>query len=275
MKARSYALIGALMTLPATAALGQTAGISNSPTMVVGSGDTSTLRAGTPVSLRMMETLSTKGKKLREGTRFNLETAEPVTLNGMTVIPVGSPAIGEVIDVKNKGMWGKSGRINVRVLYVRANGRQIRLTGVADDKGTAGTVAVVGAAVFVPVVGFFVTGTSATIPTGAAVSAFLDEDIPVAFAPGAAPAPMMVAPAASYRSTQMRFWHHLPAPGDRREIGHLRSQPIARMVASIQCRVAVGRLPRFSWVEIVGSAGSRGDACRTAPAELGREVRSR
>jgi hypothetical protein len=161
--------------------------------LVAGAVDTGVLRAGTSVPLKMAEALTTNGKKLKVGQRFQLETAEPVTVAGVTVIPVGSPATGEVTEVRNKGMWGKSGRINARVLYVRANGRQIRMSGQLDDKGTTGTAGVVGAIAVLPIAGFFVTGTSANIPLGAPVTAFVDEDVPVAFA-GGAPAPMTVAP---------------------------------------------------------------------------------
>lgn len=154
-------------------------------------GATAVLRSGTSVPLRTVEALTTKGKKLKVGQRFNLEVAEPVMVNGQTVIPVGSPAVGEITHVRNKGMWGKSGKIEARILYVRANGVQIRLTGQVDDKGVTGTAGVVGAAVLVPVAGFFLTGTSASIPTGSVITAFVEEDMPVAFS-GAAPAPMMV-----------------------------------------------------------------------------------
>lgn len=153
------------------------------------------MRSGTPVPLKLSEPLTTEGKKLKVGQRFNLEVAEAVLVNGNVVIPAGSPAVGEVTEVRNKGMWGKSGRINARLLYVRANGRQIRLSGQIDDKGVTGTAGVVGAIALVPVAGFFMTGTSARIPLGAPVSGFVDED--VAFTPGTAqPAPMMLAPAA-------------------------------------------------------------------------------
>ncbi len=117
-----------------------------------------------------------------------------MTIDGNVVIPAGSPAVGEITEVRNKGMWGKSGRINARVLYVRANGRQIRMTGSLDDKGTTGTAGVVGAVALLPIAGFFMTGTSAEIPLGAPVNAFVDEDISVAVVP--ASAPMIVAPAA-------------------------------------------------------------------------------
>jgi hypothetical protein len=117
---------------------------------------------------------------LRVGQRINLEVAEAITLNGKVVIPAGSPATGEITDVRNKGMWGKSGKINARVLFVRVDGRQIRLTGAFDDKGVTGTAGVVAAIAFIPIAGFFTTGTSANIPTGSPVKAFLDEDLTIA-----------------------------------------------------------------------------------------------
>lgn len=155
---------------------------------------TSTLRAGTSVPLRTLVGLTTEKKKLKVGQRFELEVSEAVTVDGQTVIPVGSPAVGEVTSVRNKGMWGKSGAIEARVLYVRANGRQIRLSGSLDDKGTTGTAGVVGAAVLLPVAGFFLTGTSANIPAGSNVRGFVEEDVPVSFAAGVAAAPMTVVP---------------------------------------------------------------------------------
>lgn len=189
MKIVGCALVGALFVCAPTMA--QTTG-----PIIVGAQDAAVLRAGTSVPMKMAEALTTNGKKLKVGQRFQLETAEAVTVNGMTVIPAGSPATGEVTEVRNKGMWGKSGRINARVLFVRANGRQIRMSGQLDDKGTTGTAGVVGAIAVIPVAGFFVTGTSANIPLGTPVTGFIDEDVPVAFS-GGTPAPMVVAPVAA------------------------------------------------------------------------------
>lgn len=149
------------------------------------------LRAGTPVVLRMMEEITTKKKAARVGQRFLMEVAEPVVVNSVTVIPVGTPAWGEITNVRNKGMWGKSGKLDARVLYLRANGRQIRLTGTFDDKGVTGTGGVVASVALVPLAGFFVTGTSAVLPKGGAVGGFIDEDVELAFA-SAAPAPLAV-----------------------------------------------------------------------------------
>ena len=150
------------------------------------------LRTGTPVPLRLLEELTTAKKKLRVGQRFRMETAEPVIVQGVNVIPVGSPAVGEITDVRNKGMWGKSGHLGARVLYVTVNGRQIRLSGAFDDKGVAGGIGAVAvsAIIFLPA-GFFMTGTSARVPLGASIKGFVDEDVQLAL-PVAAPLPLAV-----------------------------------------------------------------------------------
>lgn len=149
------------------------------------------LRAGTPVSLKLLEEITTKNKAARVGQRINLEVAAPVEVEGQIVIPAGTPAWGELTGVRNKGMWGKSGKLDAQLLFMRLNGRQIRLSGAFDDKGVTGTGAVVGAVLLIPVAGFFMTGTSALLPKGGTVGGFIDEDVPLAFAAAAA-APMQV-----------------------------------------------------------------------------------
>lgn len=156
------------------------------------------LRVGVVVPLKTSEQLTTKNKVARVGQRFRLEVSEDVRVDGQTVIPVGSPAMGEITEVRNKGMWGKSGHLTAQVLYVQVNGRQIRLRGTFDDKGVTGTAGVVAAIAFIPVAGFFTTGTSAEIPSGSGVKAFVDEDVPVQLAAATpATAPLVaVAPSA-------------------------------------------------------------------------------
>lgn len=163
------------------------------PTSVVPpvSASNAVLRAGTAVQFRLMEEITTQKKAAKVGQRFMLEVAAPVEINGVVVIPAGTPAWAEITEVRNKGMWGKSGKLNARLLYLRVNGRQIRLTGNFDDKGVTGTAGVVGAVALVPVVGFFVTGTSAVFPKGGEVGGFIDEDVQLAMA-NVEPAPMQV-----------------------------------------------------------------------------------
>lgn len=153
------------------------------------------LRAGTEIPLVTREELTTKKKQVRVGQRVQFEVASGVTANGMTVVPAGTPAVGEVTEVRNKGMWGKSGYIAVRLLSMRLGDRQVRLSGTLDDKGVTGTGGVVASIALVPLAGFFTTGTSASIPAGSGTKGFLEEDI--AFAAAAAATPLIVLPGAT------------------------------------------------------------------------------
>lgn len=158
----------------------------------------SMLRTGTELSLRLFEELTTEGKHLKVGDRFRMATVDPVMVNGWTVIPAGTPAVGEVSDVRNKGMWGKSGKLNARLLYVTLNGRQIRLSGSFDDRGASGVAGAVAmsALVFAPA-GFFMTGTSARVPAGTIVRGYIDQDVQLALPGTAVQTPLAVAPGAA------------------------------------------------------------------------------
>jgi hypothetical protein len=155
--------------------------------VIVSPPTSSVLRAGTEIPLVMEQGLDSNDKSLREGQQVRMSVASNVMLGNVVVIPAGSPATGEITDIRRKGMWGKSGRINARALNVRVGDRLIRLTGNFDDKGVTGTAGVVAAIAFVPIAGFFMTGTSAKIPAGGGVKAFLDEDLQIAVPQAAAP----------------------------------------------------------------------------------------
>ena len=92
-------------------------------------------------------------------------------------------------------MWGRRGILETRLLYVRVGDQQIRLNGAAGDRGRAGTAGVVASIVVIPVVGFFVTGTSAVLPSGTATVGFTEEDVPVVFAGSVTPTPLVVSAA--------------------------------------------------------------------------------
>lgn len=160
--------------------------------LVVGGPVPSQLNRGTQFPVRLLRELTTKGKALHVGDRFDLETVDPIKLGEVTVFPSGTRVIGEIISVKNKGMWGKSGKFQARLLFMRVGNRDIRVTGQFDDRGKGGGwgAGLTSAFVFLPA-GFFMTGTSATVPAGAVITAELDEDVPVVVA-SASPKPIEV-----------------------------------------------------------------------------------
>ncbi|HQS69693.1 MAG: hypothetical protein B7Y36_16565 [Novosphingobium sp. 28-62-57] len=193
----------AALALLATPALAQTEATATvaiptavpAPVMIIAPAPTNVLRAGTEIPLITREELTTKKKQVRVGQRVQLEVASNVTANGLVIIPVGTPAVGEVTEVRNKGMWGKSGYIAVRMLSMRLGDRQFRLSGTFDDKGVTGTGGVVASVALIPLAGFFTTGTSANIPSGSGAKGFLEEDITYAV-PAAVP-PAAVLPVAT------------------------------------------------------------------------------
>lgn len=153
---------------------------SQNATVVQQQASADVLRAGAPVPVALSEALTTKGKSLKVGQRVQLEVAQDVLLNGRVVIPARSPVEGILTHVRNKGMWGKSGGIQLSIRSVNINGTSVRLKGDMDSRGETGTAGVVGAVVALPIAGFFVTGTSAEMPLNMPGRAFLDEDIALA-----------------------------------------------------------------------------------------------
>ncbi len=137
------------------------------------------LPQGTTVRLRTVTPLNSQDNKT--GDQFDLEVAEDVMVNDHVVIPRGSPATGEVSYARKKGMWGKSGKLATRLIAIRVHGHDIPIRGASNEKGEAGTAGVVGAILILPVAGFFVTGTTASIPAGTTTLAKTDSDIPLRF----------------------------------------------------------------------------------------------
>ena len=147
-----------------------------------------TLRQGTPVYMLSQSELSSK--TARVGDRFELRVAEDVIVEGQIVIPAGTRGVGEVSRAEKKGMFGKSGKLDTRVLYARMGNININLAGSANDEGKGGTAGVVAAAVFLLPLAPFITGTSAVLPPGTRMTGWVENDLRMALGP--APPPPIV-----------------------------------------------------------------------------------
>lgn len=101
------------------------------------------VKQGTPIHLATETEMNSHDNHV--GDRIDLRVLDAVSLNGHTVIPVGTRAVGEVTLVRKKGMWGKSGRLEFRPLYLALGDRQIpistrTMTKEHGDTGTAGVL---------------------------------------------------------------------------------------------------------------------------------------
>ena len=125
-----------------------------------------TLPPNSELAVTPNDTLTTKGKQIKEGYKFRISTMYDVMQEGYIVIPKGTVGEGTVTYLTNKGSFGKSGKMEVSFDWLEMGGRRVPLTGNYRQEGQGNTGATVGAAVAVGVFSAFVTGRSATITNG-------------------------------------------------------------------------------------------------------------
>lgn len=164
-----------------------------------------TLLDGTPVKLRLSQTISSADAKVGQEVPF--EVVEDVSVDNVVVLPKGATAIGTVTEVEPKRSMGRAGKLNVSISYARlADQEKVALRAVKDTKGGGHTGAMTGAIVATLIVFFpaaplflFMHGKDVTIPQGTEITAFVEGDMhlemtrfgvaaPTAPAPAAAPA---------------------------------------------------------------------------------------
>lgn len=138
------------------------------------------LPANTELLLKTNQEITTKGKTWSEGDTFSLSVVHDVMLGDYVVIPAGARATGRITWMTNKGMFGKSGKMDVEMEYVTVNGRRIDLEGTYRQEGEGNTVATVAGVVVVPIAGLFITGRSGRIPQGRELTATTEKDIEIA-----------------------------------------------------------------------------------------------
>jgi hypothetical protein len=136
------------------------------------------LPMGTPVMLETRTQISTKDN--RPGTRIYLRVAENVMYGNQIVIPAGAPAVGEVTQSDQNGHWGKKGKLAINLLYVQTPSGPVQIGGEAYKNGKSGAALSITTFALVSVLGLFIHGTSAVIPHGTPVQAYLAQ--PVIFA---------------------------------------------------------------------------------------------
>lgn len=136
------------------------------------------LKAGTIVPL--VTTAAVSSKTHRQGDRFALKVSDPVLVDGRIVIPKGAPATGEVARQRGVGAFGREGRLEITLLYVTVDGRNIRLTGQESESGRSGAVPAYTAGVVVAgALGAVIKGKEAVIPAGTPMTGLVYRDIPL------------------------------------------------------------------------------------------------
>ena len=157
-----------------------------------------TLMDGTPVKLRLSQTISSADAKV--GQEIPFEVVEEVKVDDVVVLPKGATAIGTVTEANAKKSMGRAGKLNMSISYARLTDQEkVALRAVKDSKGGGHVGAMTGAMVATSIVFFpaaplflFVHGKDITIPQGTEITAFVEGDMHLDMArfgaPSSAPA---------------------------------------------------------------------------------------
>ena len=162
---------------------------STAPSLAIGH----LLMAGTVVPIELAEPVSTKAQK--RGDMFAIRLAAPIVVDGETLVPMGAPGLGQVVDAGGGGLGGRPGKLILAARYVQYQGVRVPLRGfhlaaVGRDNGSAAM-----AVALVPYVGLLslaITGGDVSYPAGMEADAKVAAEVvfpPDAPAAGAPPPP--------------------------------------------------------------------------------------
>jgi hypothetical protein len=150
-----------------------------------------TIPALTPI---VVEILADEGSAIsKSGDTFPLRLAEPILVDGVEVVPAGTPGTGEVIHAKRSGGSGAGGELILAADYLLVDGRRLPLrsldlSGAGRDKiATVDAINVASAATVpgVALIGFLIKGKQMTVAKGARASAKTAANFVVSSAPSA------------------------------------------------------------------------------------------
>ena len=159
----------------------------------------STLEDGTPVTLRISQTVSSAEAHVND--RIEFEVMEEVRVADTVIIPKGGIAWGMVTEAQHKRRLGRGGKLEIVMNSVRlADGETAPLRATKEAQGgghqgvmTAGIIAT--GLIFWPVAPafLFIHGKDITIPKGTEVPTFINGNFALDVAKFRAPAPVQAA----------------------------------------------------------------------------------
>ena len=142
-----------------------------------------TLLDGTPVKLRLSETISSADTKV--GQEIPFEVVEDLSVDQVVVLPKGATAIATVTTAEHKKSMGRAGKLDISISYARLKDQEkVALRATQENKGGGHVGAMTGAIVATSIVFFpaaplflFIHGKDITIPQGTEITAFVEGDM--------------------------------------------------------------------------------------------------
>lgn len=160
-------------------------GVAFSPSLVHATSCKPVLLDATPVSLKLTETISSASAHVGDTVPF--QVVDPISVCGVQIIKQGALAEGTVTKAKKKASFGRAGKLNVNIDWVRMDdGEKVMLRAVKDVNGGSHTALMTGATVATAIVFFpaaplffFMHGKDITLPEGTKITAFTNADMPI------------------------------------------------------------------------------------------------
>lgn len=141
-----------------------------------------TVPANTTVELEILDLLNSSQQK--RGDKFRLRVAEPLVLDGVTLIPSGIQGMGEVVHAAAARGGGAPGELLIAARWLDIDGQSLRLRGLklgvtgGDNSGMA-----LGVSFAAGPFAMYIRGREIEIPAGTRVNARLADDATLAPAP--------------------------------------------------------------------------------------------
>lgn len=137
----------------------------------------------TVVSIEILSTVNSQANKI--GENFAIRLAEPIVINGQTIVPAGTTGSGDVVHAAKSRFGGKPGELIIAVRYLEHLGQRIPLRSLKfgpgsgkDNGGTAQAIGIAGGAVG-GLVSMFITGGEVNVPAGTIAQAKTSADVTI------------------------------------------------------------------------------------------------
>jgi hypothetical protein len=218
---------------------------------------------GTPVKLRLSETISSADAKVGEEIPF--EVVDDVSVDQAVVLPKGSTAIANVTEADHKKSMGRGGKLNISISYARLRDQEkVALRATKDSKGGGHVGAMTSAMVATTIVFFpaaplflFIKGKDITIPQGTEITAFVEGDMHLDMTKFGVVPPEPVAVAAPVAAVQASLVIDSTPPGADIEIdaAFVGNTPSTVAVAPGSHQISVKKKGFADWTKTVAVTG--------------------
>jgi len=132
------------------------------------------------MAIRLETRHDISSKSARVGDQVELAVAKPVAIGGVTIMPAGTPAVGEVTRVRDNGLLGRSGKLDIKVSTIRAGQLDMPVRGQRNAKGKSGTLGAVGAGIVFLPLAVIVRGKDVKLPAGTSFDVYVDQEVTIA-----------------------------------------------------------------------------------------------